>query len=185
MEIKELMNDYKINNNLDIEKLYNDFYSYVYMIIINNSKGYLKDEDIEEILTDTFFVIWKNRDKLKKERPIKPYIAGITKNLIKEKMRKNNNLSNLIEYEKDIQNISETNFFTEEREEIFLLKDSVEKLKDEDKKIFELYYYQNQKIKEISLLLNISETNIKQRLCRIRKKIKKSLEKKGGYRYEK
>ena len=88
LEIKELMNDYKINNNLDIEKLYNDFYSYVYMIIINNSKGYLKDEDIEEILTDTFFVIWKNRDKLKKERPIKPYIAGITKNLIKEKMRK-------------------------------------------------------------------------------------------------
>ena len=75
-------------------------------------------------------------------------------------------------------------FFTEEREEITLLKDSLKELKTEDKEVFELYYYQNKKIKEIALLLNISEFNVKQRLYRIRKKIKKNVEKKGGYRYE-
>ena len=59
LEKNEQIKDYKINNILDIEKIYNDFYSYVYTIIINRSKGYLKEEDVEEIISDTFFMLWK------------------------------------------------------------------------------------------------------------------------------
>lgn len=180
MEKNELIKDYKINNILDIEKIYNDFYSYVYTIVINRTQGYLKEEDMEEIISDTFFMLWKNTNKLEDERALKPYIAGITKNLIKEKIRKNNICLDILDYE----NIKGMEFFTEEREEITLLKDSLKELKTEDKEVFELYYYQNKKIKEIALLLNISEFNVKQRLYRIRKKIKKNVEKKGGYRYE-
>lgn len=184
MEKNELIKDYKKNNILDIEKIYNDFYSYVYTIIINRSKGYLKEEDMEEIISDTFFMLWKNTNKLEDGRALKPYIAGITKNLIKEKIRKNNICLDILDYENKIENIKGIDFFIEEREEITLLKDSLKVLKTEDKEVFELYYYQNRKIKEIALLLNISEFNVKQRLYRIRKKIKKNVEKKGGYRYE-
>ena len=175
MEANEQIKDYKKSNILNIEKIYNDFYNYVYTIIKNKTNGYLKDEDMEEIIVDTFFTIWKNRDKLENERAIKPYIAGIVKNLIKEKIRKNNNSITTLEYE----DIKEINYFPEEREEIMLLKDSIKELKKEEQEIFELYYYQNKKIKEISLLLNMSEMNIKQRLCRIRKKIKKNIKKEG------
>ena len=181
MEKNELIKDYKINNILDIEKIYNDFYSYVYTIIINRSKGYLKEEDMEEIISDTFFILWKNSNKLEDERALKPYIAGIIKNLIKEKIRKNNICLDILDYEDKLENIKGVDFFIEEREEIALLKDSVKELKSQDKEVFELYYYQNRKIKEIALLLNMSEFNVKQRLYRIRKKIKKKIEKKGGY----
>lgn len=180
----ELIKEYKVNNILDIEKIYNDFYSYVYAIIINKAQGYLKEEDMEEIISDTFFILWKNVNKLENERALKPYIAGITKNLIKEKIRKNNMYLDILDYENELKNTKVMEFFTEERNEITLLKDSIKELKTEDKEVFELYYYQNRKIKEIALLLNISEFNVKQRLYRIRKKIKKNIEKKGGYRYE-
>ncbi len=171
--------------DLDIEKIYNNFYSYVYTIIINNSKGYLKEEDMEEIISDTFFILWKNTNKLEDGRILKPYIAGITKNLVRQKIRKNNIHLDILAYENTLEDIKGIDFLIEEREKIALLENSLKELKSEDKELFELYYYQNRKIKEIAVLLNISEFNVKQRLYRIRKKIKKNIEKKGGYRYEK
>ena len=51
MEKKETIKEYKIKDTLDIEKIYNNFYSYVYTIVVNTAKQYLQ-EDIEEIIVD-------------------------------------------------------------------------------------------------------------------------------------
>ncbi len=59
----------------------------------------------------------------------------------------------------------------------------LENIKEEDRKIFMNYYYHSKKIKDISRQLNISEIKVKSRLSRIRKKLKKELEKRG-YGYE-
>ena len=48
-------------------------------------------------------------------------------------------------------------------------------LKDIDIKIMNLFYYSSMSIKDIAKKLNISELNVKTRLHRIRKKIKKEL----------
>ena len=53
-------------------------------------------------------------------------------------------------------------------------------MKENDIFIFNLYYYSAMKISEIANILNISEFNVKSRLYRIRKKVKKELQK-GGY----
>ena len=71
----------------------------------------------------------------------------------------------------------------EQREQIDQIKKVVEQMKKEDIDIFNLYYYSSKKIKDISKILNISEFSVKSRLHRIRKKIKKELEK-GGYSNE-
>ena len=57
-------------------------------------------------------------------------------------------------------------------------------MKEEDKNIFTYYYYKSKKIKEISIMMGISEIKVKSRLSRIRKKLKKELEKRG-YSYGK
>ena len=58
------------------------------------------DEDIEEIASDVFLVIWKNKEKLDINKEIAPYIAGITKKLIlKRKNNIKNNNENIEEYE--------------------------------------------------------------------------------------
>jgi len=185
LEKNEKIKDYKREETLDIEKIYSNFYNYVYTIIINLAKGKLKEEDIEEVISDTFLVLWKNRNKLENHKEIKPYIAGITKNLGKEKIRKNKSYLKVIDYESEIDNLGGIDYIKEEREEIHKLKEIVEQLKKQDREIFEQYYYQAKKIKEIAKSFKLSEFTVKQKLYRIRKRIRKEMEKKGGYKNEK
>ena len=56
-------------------------------------------------------------------------------------------------------------------------------MKDIDRDIFILFYYNSMTIKQIAKRLNISEVNTKTKLYRVRKKIKKILIE-GGYCYE-
>ena len=60
------------------------------------------------------------------------------------------------------------------------MEKTVKTMKDDDIFIFNCYYYSSMKINEIANVLNVSEFNVKSRLYRIRKKIKKELAK-GGY----
>ena len=68
---------------------------YVYVIIKNSKYGF-NNEDIEEIASDVFLAIWQSRNKLEINKEITPYIAGITKNLILKKQKKNK--KNYIKY---------------------------------------------------------------------------------------
>lgn len=117
-------------------------------------------------------------------KEIKPYIAGITKNLILKKQRTiiNQNL-NIEVLEKTIYDNIDIYHTAEEKEKTSIIIEELEKMKEEDKKIFMNYYYFSKKIKDISNELNISEIKVKSRLSRIRKKLKKELEKRG-YGYE-
>ena len=154
-------------------------------MIIKNSGCVFNNEDIEEIASDVFLVIWKNKEKLDINKEIAPYIAGITKKLIlKRKNNFKNNNENIEEYEKFLyEKNSDIHTKIEEKEKINILTNELKKMKEEDKNIFTYYYYQSKSIKDISNLLNVSQIKVKSRLSRIRKKLKKELEKRG-YGYE-
>ena len=174
--IKEYEN---IEKNLDLEKLIDEYSGYIYTIIKNMSANIFNQEDIEEIISDTFFILWKNQNKIDKEKSLSSYIAGIARNLVKEKLRKtNNNIINDLEF--DFFDIQIIDLEYENREKIEIIKNTMEKMKEQDKDIFNLYYYGNRKINEISKILKITEFNVKSRLHRIRKKLKNELLK-GGY----
>lgn len=159
---------------------------YVYIIIKNS--GYLfSNEDIEEIASDVFLTIWKNKEKLDINKEISPYIAGITKNLIRKKRRDVKSTSENTENIHELQNylfdkIDYTQNEAEEKEKIDIITNELTKMKKEDKNIFTYYYYESKSIKEIANILGITETKVKSRLSRIRKKLRKELEKRGyGY----
>ena len=80
-----MLKDYLENGKLNIDKMLDDFYGYVYIIVKNGVSSYITDEDIEEIISDVFVAIWKNSDKLSYSTDLKAYLAGITKNIIKNK----------------------------------------------------------------------------------------------------
>mgnify|MGYP005767792871 CR=1 FL=1 len=175
--------EYIFEGKLDITNIMKDFAGYVF-IIIKNSKYNFNNEDIEEIASDVFLVIWQNQKKLDINKEIKPYIAGITKNLILKKQRMITNQNLDIEIlEKSIQDNTDIYNKTEENEKTRIIMEELDKMKEEDKNIFMSYYYFSKKIKDISKELKISEIKVKSRLSRIRKKLKKELEKRG-YGYE-
>ncbi len=88
MKEGKIIKYYKNNNELDIEKIVDEYNNYIHKVIKNMNYYKFSNEDIEEIVADTFFIIWKNREKLDENKMLSSYIAGIVKNLVREK-RKN------------------------------------------------------------------------------------------------
>lgn len=178
--MKKEIKNYKTNNELNLENIINEYSTYVRKIVKNKTMAFLTNEDKEEILSDTFFILWKNKDKLDDNKPLSSYIAGIVRNLIREKSRVISINYDIQDYEDSILDLTSIDMLYEQREKTRLIKESLEKMKEEDIAIFNLYYYAGKKIKEIAQIVNVSEFNVKTRLYRIRKRIKKDLEK-GGY----
>lgn len=177
--MKKKIQDYYKDNKLDLEKTIDEYSRYIYTIIANMPTQQLSKEDIEEIISDTFFILWKNQNKLDKSKEISPYIAGITRNLIKEKIRASRIHTDISDHENQVQDSFKIDMFCEQREKIAIINKALESMKKVDIEIFELYYYSSMRYNEIAKILNISAFSIKSKLFRIRKKIKKELLKRG------
>ena len=167
-----------INDDFDIDELIDKYTPYIKTIIYNMVGENLSYEDKEEILSDTFFILWKNRNN--KILSLDSYISGITKNLVKEKLKKRKITYDISDYENVIEYYQLQKMFPAEREEISKVESILENFKEIDLKIFKLFYYQDMSIKDIAKEERISEFNVKTRLYRIRNKIKKELND-GGY----
>ena len=169
------------NNILDIEQLIKDYKTYIYAIAKNNSKGFLSNEDIEEIVSDTFLTIWHNKNKIEKNKILKNYISAVTKNLVLKKFREKQS-SNLNISLNDENLSSEYNDIEYVYENSLIEKTINEELKNFTKseyQIFTKYYYFSKSIKEIASEMNISESLVKVKLHRVRKKLKERLKSKG------
>ncbi len=178
-KVNDKIYNYIKNNELKIEEIMAKYNSYIYTIINNFPINFSK-EDEEEIILDVFLTLWNNKEKLDINKSITAYIAGITKNLILKKARKQKNLENIDEYQEKLANTQNVELdYLESQKNKFIINE-LEKMKKEDREIFTQYYYEERKIKEISIMFKISESKVKSKLFRIRKKIKKIL-KEGGY----
>lgn len=183
MEKNNTIKDYINNYNIDVDKLINDYYGYVYIIVKNAKSINISNEDMEEVISDTFLAVWKNCSRLSVDTPVKPYLAGIIKNILKNKYRSMHINYSISDYEDTI--IDTTNFekIAEEDEQNRIIKSTLNGMKKEEYDVFIMFYYEAKKIKEIAKIMHFSESKVKVLLHRIRKEIKKNL-KNGGYGYD-
>lgn len=182
MKNSNLIKQYINHNKLNIENVMRDYTSYIYTII-NNKNCNLSDEDIEEIISDVFLAVWKNQKKLDIDKDMSSYLAGITKNLYLKKIKYLENVIDINDYENNLCEIESIELKTENNEKNNLIMIEINNMKQEDQKIFMSYYYYSKTMKEIAEQLKIKEEKVKSRLFRIRRKLKKSLEKRG-YSYD-
>ena len=176
------LKEYIKGNRLDIDKVVEDYYGYIYMIIKNIKSIGILEEDMEEIISDVFLALWKNHTNLTEETKIKPYLAGIAKNVLKNKYRKTKIDYPISDYEEQLVSPYTLELISEEREQTEMIRKSLRNMKPEEYQIFMAFYYENKKIKEIAKKLDISESKVKVILHRLRKELKDRL-KKGGYSY--
>ena len=179
MEVKNRkIYNYMSNNILNMEDIMNDYTNYIYTII-RNSYINLPNEDVEEIVLDVFLTIWNNQNKLDINKKLSSYIVGITRNLIKKKYRNYTTNDNIEDYEDQLVDLTNIELIFSENEKQKVILNELEKMKNEDKEIFIQYYYGERKINEIAKMFNISESKVKSKLFRIRKKLKKVLNGRG------
>ena len=161
------------NNELDLEKIINEYSSYTATIIDNMARNSLNDEDKEEIVSEVFFILWKNKNKLNVNKYLSSYIAGITRNVVKEYLRKVKRNFNISDYENSLYNYDKIDLLDDNVEEISKIEEKLKNMKKIDKTIFLDFYYSFKSIKDIAKEQKISEFSVKQRLYRIRNKIRK------------
>lgn len=184
MDDNKIIRDFEDDAKLNIEKVIKTYNTYIYTVLKNSIAS---EEDIQEILSDVFFIFWKKADALEKDIKVKPYLIGITRNLIKKKYAHYN-----IDYEfesfDDIKNELYSNIDVinnlETANKIEIVEEVLNSIKDQEKEIFIMFYYQNKKVKDIAKKLNISVSKVKVTLHRLRKLAKKKL-KERGYNYGK
>lgn len=169
---------YFSKNELNMQYILDDYYNYVGAIVKNFQN--ISQEDEEEIISDVFFIVWKNKNILDRNAKLSPYIAGITKKVIYRKYKQNSKLL----YEEFNENFVD-NFNTEKLLEEKELNDCIirnlKSLGEEEYLVFTKYYYQDKKVKDISKELGLSVSNVKTKLHRTRKKVKEFLEIGGFY----
>ena len=161
------------NNELDLEKIINEYSSYTATIIDNMARNSLNDEDKEEIVSEVFFILWKNKNKLNVNKYLSSYIAGITRNVVKEYLRKVKINFNISDYENSLYNYDKIDLLDDNVEEISKIEEKLKNMKKIDKTIFLDFYYSFKSINDIAKEQKISEFSVKQRLYRIRNKIRK------------
>ena len=175
---KEKIYEYMENNELNIENVIRDYSNYVQTII--NNKIRIAQDDIEEIISDVFVTLWNNQKRLDINKKMSSYIAGITKNLIKKKYREIKEFENIDDFDEKLIFDENLIMYSATDEQYDDLLNELNKLKVEEQRIFLMYYFENKKIKEISKLLNFSESKVKMKLNRCRKKLSKILKKRDG-----
>lgn len=181
MNKKDLIYMYIDNGKINIDKVSEDFSPYLWKIITNS--GIYDVNDIKDIISDTYLVLWNNKDIIDINRELAPYLIGIVRIIIK---RYFGNISNKIiennieDYENIIQEFNDFEVNLEKKEINSYILKILDTLKKEDKNIFIDFYYGEKKIKEISEKYKCSEAKVKTKLHRLRNKIRKELLK-GGY----
>lgn len=153
-----------MSNNIqfNIELIIDEYSNYIFKIVDNVVGTSLPYQDKEEIVSDVFYLLWKNQNNIQSN--LKSYIGTIARNCSYEKLRKNKITFEYTEVQ-DISNVVEY-------DNVLIIKEKLNKLTSEEKNIFYLYYVDGLKIKDISKKLNKNISAIKIRLFRIRKKLK-------------
>ena len=176
---ERLIEKYFKNNELNMIKLVDDYYNYIGTIIKNFQNISVEDE--EEIISDVFFIIWNNKEKLDRKLEFSPYIAGITKKVIYKKYNQNR-VSKLIyeDFEDDITDNFNIEKLLEEKEMNDCILRNLKSFGEKEYLVFTKFYYEDKKIKDIAKELELSVSSVKTTLHRTRKKVKEFL-KIGGF----
>ena len=178
MKKENAIEDYVVNNQLDMPRIFDEYYHYVSTIIKN--KQTIKIEDEEEMIADVFLILWKNKDKLDRKAIFSPYIAGITKRLIYKKYKELSKMMQFSQYEDEMVSHFNVDNIVEQKEMNDCITRNLKTLGNTEYEIFKKFYYEGKKIKQIAKEMNISNSNVKTKLHRTRKKIKEIL-KVGGF----
>lgn len=178
MKQENKIESYIVKNNIEMPRVVDDYYNYISTIIKNMCT--LQKEDEEEIISDVFLIIWKNRDKLDKKAQFSPYIAGITKKVIYRRYKELQKSIQFAEYEGEIIDKFDMDSILEHKEINDLIANNIKQIGQVNYEIFTKFYYEAKKVKMIAKEMNLSVSNVKTKLHRTREKVKDIL-KTGGF----
>lgn len=162
----------KNNENEAFEEIIKKYGGRLFLI----AKTKIKDDALaDDAVQETFISLYENVHRIKSESKLNSWLTKVLINKCNDLMRKNKIYNFVYDY-------NEIDTYADRRDEFENLITHIDiymiinKLNDEDKVIFLMYYSRNYTIKEISKILDTKENTIKTKISRVKKKIIKILE---------
>ena len=178
MNDRRLLHRLRRGDESVLPELIRQYSGYVYAIASNILSHAMSEEDIEEVVADTFTSVWENRQNIESEM-LKAYLAAVVRNKAKSALRRCRAEEPL---EDDLIQISIPNqpeqkiLMSELRE---LAHDAVDSLGEPDREIFQRYYFLYQKTEDIAESLGLKDATVRTKLARGRKRLKEYLTERG------
>ncbi len=154
---------------------------YVYTIVRNFSKGRLSTEDMEEITADVFISLWKNRERLRMDAALSPYLAATARNNVKNRFRamgKHAPVRQSLEELTlpDTRNLCDD---AEKMEAITCLVCGLELLTDTERELVVRFYFYGEKTSVIAKAKGLSDAAVRVSLHRSRGKLRRYMAERG------
>lgn len=169
MVLKELINECKNNNRKAQRELYDRFSSNLFASCLKYAPNY---QEAQDILQDTFIVIFKKIDQFNDDGSFEGWCRRIAVNIALQRYRKKK-VFNLVN-EDQIKDHEEE---IEERDDIDLksLLSMVQQLPVRYRLVFSMYVLDGYSHKEISSMMEITEGTSKSNLARARQHLKEMI----------
>ena len=149
--------------------------AYICVVIRNTAGARLTCKDVEELASDVFFALWENAGKIEK---LKPWLGATARNKTLNKLRKVHDDLPLDE-ERLTDGVYELDDMLVSREEQDALQSAIFRMDVPDRDIFLRHYYDSKTAAAIGAEIGMTESAVKQRLVRGRKKLRLILDKEG------
>ena len=184
MNDNEIIRQLKNRDEDGLKQLMAQYTNYVTAILCNISQELLRVEDIEELAADVFLSIWNHSDGLLPDRPLKPYLAQVTRNAAISRLRRIKEAP--LAFDEEIVTPgsgSSPDELTIRREQSEIIKQAVDGFCEPDREIFIRFYFLGEHIDAISRRLTLNPATTKTKLHRCRKRLR-SIFQERGYQYE-
>ncbi|SDP83976.1 RNA polymerase sigma factor [Clostridium gasigenes] len=168
MNESELIKKAKKGNKVafvELLKLYEkDIYLFAKHMLVN-------EELIKDAVQETIMTVYEKIDDLRNIDSFKFWLLKILGNKCRDTLKRQRKILYLDTY---IEKVHIENGYEE-----IEIRQCLEELSEDYKKVIVLYYFNDLSYKEISALLNISEGTVKSRLSRAKEKLSKIIDKEG------
>ena len=168
---EELLQRLRNREKNSIDEAIRIYTPYLSTVLYHMAGNSLPKEDIEEIVTDVFVVLWKNAERIDLQKgTLRSYLAAVARNFALKRINRKMDHTSLEDIElSDGKNFMEENFHNN------YVWETVMSLGEPDSEIFVRRYKFDEKIKDISKAMGLNISTVKTRLSRGKRKLRKML----------
>lgn len=165
-------------NTAALELAMQRYGAYVSTVVRNRSRGFLSQEDCEEIVSDVFVILWQRAAEIVKEQ-LRPWLGAVARNRTADAMRKQNVFLPLEEETSLVLDGLWQSLYEKQRRAA--VRRAFSRLSEEDREIFFRFYDLCQTAAQIAEEMGHNPSTVRTRLRRGRETLRRELCKGGMF----
>lgn len=161
-----------------LSEIIGQYTPYLFAIAANIMTPALEQEDVEEVVSDSFVSLWVHRDSVAPGK-LKPWLAAVCRNRARDALRAKREDEPLDDDLIEIAAAGDTEESVLRAELTELAREAVDSLVEPDREIFRRHYFLYQKTEDIAAAMHMKSATVRTRLRRGREKLRDYFSERG------